>query len=223
MIRILLVDDQPLIRAGFRALLEAEDDLEVVGEAGDGAGGLALARELLPDVALFDVQMPGMDGIEATRRIAADPRLSGVHVVILTNYGFDEYVYEALCAGATGFLIKDTEPDDLLHGIHVAARGEALLSPAVTRRLIAEFVSRRPRPAAAGVGRLTEREREVTALAAQGLSNDEIAAHLVISPATAKTHVSRAMTKLHARDRAQLVVFAYQSGLVGPDGGRPGR
>ncbi|WP_214409181.1 response regulator [Sphaerisporangium fuscum] len=223
MIRILLVDDQPLIRAGFRALLEAENDFEVVGEAADGAQGLALARAHRPDVALIDVQMPGMDGIEATRRIAADPTLSGVHVIILTNYGLDEYVYEALRAGATGFLVKDTEPADLLHGIHVAARGEALLSPAITRRLIAEFVARRPRPAPAGAERLTEREREVTALAARGLSNDEIAAHLVISPATAKTHISRAMTKLHARDRAQLVVFAYQSGLVTPEDTRPGR
>ncbi len=221
MIRILLVDDQPLIRAGFRALLEAEDDFEVVGEASDGAQGLALARRHLPDLALIDVQMPEMDGIEMTRRIAADPRLSGVHVIILTNYGLDEYLYEALRAGATGFLVKDTDPADLLHGIQVAARGDALLSPAITRRLIGEFVSRRPQPAPAGLSLLTEREREVTALAAHGLSNDEIAAHLVISPATAKTHISHAMTKLHARDRAQLVVFAYQSGLVSTRGPRP--
>ncbi|MEU4835831.1 response regulator transcription factor [Streptosporangium sp. NPDC023615] len=221
MIRVLLVDDQPLIRAGFRALLEAEEGLAVVGEASDGARGLALAREHLPDVALIDVQMPVMDGIETTRRIAADPLLSGVRVIILTNYGLDEYVYEALCAGATGFLVKDTDPADLLHGIQVAARGDALLSPAITRRLIGEFVSHRPRAAATGMDRLTEREREVTALAAHGLSNDEIAACLVISPATAKTHVSRAMIKLHARDRAQLVVLAYRSGLVGPGDGRP--
>ncbi|WP_433345158.1 response regulator [Microtetraspora malaysiensis] len=223
MIRILLVDDQPLIRAGFRALLDAEDGFEVVGEAADGASGLALIRELLPDVALVDVQMPNMDGIEATGRIAADPSLSGVHVIILTNYGMDEYVYEALRAGATGFLVKDTEPADLLHGIRVAARGEALLSPAITRRLIAEFVVRRPQPAPSGASQLTEREREVTALAAHGMSNDEIAAHLVISPSTAKTHISRAMTKLHARDRAQLVVFAYQSGLVSAHDAPPRR
>ncbi|WP_214104544.1 response regulator [Acrocarpospora catenulata] len=218
MIRVLLVDDQPLIRAGFRALLEAEDDIEVVGEASEGAQGLALARRHLPDVALVDVQMPGMDGIETTRRIAGDPDLSGVHVIILTNYGLDEYVYEALRAGATGFLVKDTDPADLLHGIQVAARGDALLSPAITRRLIGEFVARRPHPVPAGLPHLTDREREVTALAAQGLSNDEIAAHLVISPATVKTHVSRAMMKVHARDRAQLVVFAYQSGLTSPGG-----
>ncbi|MEU9830580.1 response regulator transcription factor [Streptosporangium sp. NPDC048047] len=220
MIRVLLVDDQPLIRAGFRALLEAEDDLQVVGEAGDGARGLALAREHRPDVALVDVQMPVMNGIETTRRIAADPALAGVHVVILTNYGLDEYVFDALRAGATGFLVKDTEPADLLHGVHVAARGDALLAPAVTRRLIGEFVARRPLTSATGLDVLTNREREVMALVAHGLSNDEIAAHMVISPATAKTHVSRAMTKLAARDRAQLVVLAYQCGLVTP--GRPG-
>ncbi|MEU6741716.1 response regulator transcription factor [Streptosporangium sandarakinum] len=220
MIRVLLVDDQPLIRAGFRALLEAEDDLQVVGEAGDGARGLALVREHLPDVALVDVQMPVMDGIETTRRIAADPALAGVHVVILTNYGLDEYVFDALRAGATGFLVKDTEPADLLHGVRVAARGDALLAPAVTRRLIGEFVARRPLASATGLDVLTNREREVMALVAHGLSNDEIAAHMVISPATAKTHVSRAMTKLGVRDRAQLVVLAYQCGLVTP--GRPG-
>ncbi|MFF0308493.1 response regulator [Streptosporangium sp. NPDC004379] len=220
MIRVLLVDDQPLIRAGFRALLEAEDDLQVVGEAGDGVRGLALAREHRPDVALVDVQMPVMNGIETTRRIAADPALAGVHVVILTNYGLDEYVFDALRAGATGFLVKDTEPADLLHGVRVAARGDALLAPAVTRRLIGEFVARRPLTSATGLDVLTNREREVMALVAHGLSNDEIAAHMVISPATAKTHVSRAMTKLAARDRAQLVVLAYQCGLVTP--GRPG-
>ncbi|MEV0596956.1 response regulator transcription factor [Nonomuraea cavernae] len=218
MIRVLLADDQALIRAGFRALLSAEDDIEVVAEAADGEQAVALALRHLPDVALVDVQMPVMDGIEATRRIAADERLSGVHVVILTNYGLDEYVFEALRAGAGGFLVKDTEPADLLQGVRVAARGDALLSPAITRRLISEYVARRPEPFPVGLEILTNREREVVALVARGLSNDEIAAHMVISPATAKTHVSRAMTKLGVRDRAQLVVLAYESGLVTPRG-----
>ncbi|MFI0423628.1 response regulator [Spongiactinospora sp. 9N601] len=216
MIRVLLVDDQALIRGGFRALLSAEDDIEVVAEAANGEQAIALALEHRPAVALVDVQMPVMDGIEATRRIAADERLSGVHVVILTNYGLDEYVYTALRAGACGFMVKDTEPDDLLQGVRIAARGDALLSPAITRKLIGEYVSRRPQPAPVGLDALTNREREVTALVARGLSNDEIAAGMSISPATAKTHVSRAMTKLRARDRAQLVVFAYESGLVVP-------
>ncbi|MBB6348203.1 response regulator [Nonomuraea muscovyensis] len=216
MIRVLLADDQSLIRAGFRALLSAEEDIEVVAEAADGAQAVALALEHRPDVALVDVQMPVMDGIEATRRIASDERLSGVHVVILTNYGLDEYVFNALRAGAGGFMVKDTEPADLLQGVRVAARGDALLSPSITRRLIAEYVARRPEPHPSGLDALTNREREVTALVARGLSNDEIAAHMVISPTTAKTHVSRAMTKLHARDRAQLVVLAYETGLVTP-------
>jgi DNA-binding NarL/FixJ family response regulator len=217
MIRVLLVDDQALIRAGFRALLNAEDDIEVVAEGGDGSQAVTLAAQHLPDVALIDIQMPVLDGIEATRRIAADPGLAGVHVVILTNYGLDEYVYNALCAGASGFLVKDTEPADLLHGIRVAARGDALLSPAITRKLISEYVSRPPHGnLAEALNILTNREREVVALAARGLSNDEIATHMVISPTTAKTHISRAMTKLHARDRAQLVVLAYESGLVTP-------
>jgi DNA-binding NarL/FixJ family response regulator len=215
-IRVLLVDDQALIRGGFRALLEIEDDIEVVAEAANGEQGVALATEHRPDVALVDVQMPVMDGIEATRLIAADPRLTGVHVVILTNYGLDEYVFNALRAGACGFMVKDTEPADLVQGVRVAARGDALLSPAITRRLIGEYVARRPEPAAGALDVLTNREREVTALVARGLSNDEIAAHMVISPTTAKTHVSRAMTKLAARDRAQLVVLAYESGLVTP-------
>ncbi|MGH3462536.1 MAG: response regulator transcription factor [Kribbellaceae bacterium] len=219
MIRVLLVDDQALIRGGFRALLDAEDDLEVVGEGTDGEQAVALARELRPDVALVDIQMPVLDGIEATRRIAADPHLAGVHVVILTNYGLDEYLFDALCAGASGFLVKDTEPADLLHGVRVAARGEALLSPGITRRLIDEYVSRRPDPAPGSMPELTNREREVVTLVGRGLSNTEIAARMVISPATAKTHVSRAMTKLDARDRAQLVVFAYESGLVSPRNG----
>jgi len=215
-IRVLLADDQALIRGGLRALLEIEDDIEVVAEAVNGEQAVALAREHRPDVALVDIQMPVMDGIEATRLIAADERLAGVHVVILTNYGLDEYVFNALRAGACGFMVKDTEPADLLQGVRVAARGDALLSPAITRRLISEYVARRPEPPPAGLDVLTNREREVTALVARGLSNDEIAAQMVISVTTAKTHVSRAMTKLGARDRAQLVVLAYESGLVTP-------
>jgi DNA-binding NarL/FixJ family response regulator len=216
-IRVLLVDDQPLLRGGFRALLDAEDDIEVVAEAGDGKEGLALIREQLPDIALIDIQMPMMDGIETTRRIAADPALAGVHVVILTNYGFDEYVFNALRAGAAGFLVKDIEPDDLLHSVRVAARGDALLAPSITRMLISRYVAQ-PLNTGAGTGlkELTNREREAVALAAQGLSNDQIADRMVISPVTAKTHINRAMIKLQARDRAQLVVLAYESGLVTP-------
>ncbi|MET9854223.1 response regulator transcription factor [Streptomyces sp. NPDC006450] len=217
MIRVLLIDDQPLLRSGFRALLDAEDDIEVVAEASHGKEGLALARLHLPDIALVDIQMPVMDGIETTRQIAADPSLSGVHVVILTNYGLDEYVFNALRAGAAGFLVKDVEPDDFLHSVRVAARGDALLAPSITRMLISQYVAK---PLGMEVGRgleeLTNREREAVALAAQGLSNDEIADRMVISPLTAKTHINRAMIKLHARDRAQLVVFAYESGLVAP-------
>jgi DNA-binding NarL/FixJ family response regulator len=214
-IRVVLVDDQPLIRTGIRALLDAEDDIVVVAEGANGREGVALAAEHLPDIVLMDVQMPEMDGIEATRRIADDDRLTGVHVVVLTNYGLDEYVFNSLRAGASGFIVKDTEPADLLQALRVTMRGDALLSPAVTRRLISEFVAR---PAevfsSAELTLLTNREREVVALVAHGLSNDEIAERMVVSPMTAKTHVSRAMTKLGARDRAQLVVFAYQSGLV---------
>ncbi|KUF18755.1 response regulator [Streptomyces silvensis] len=219
MIRVLLVDDQPLIRSGFRALLDLEDDIEVVAEAADGQEGLALVRERLPDVALMDVQMPLMDGIEATRRIAADPALVDVHVVMLTNYGMDEYVFDALCAGAAGFLVKDILPEDFLHAVRVAARGDALLAPAITRRLIDRYVTQPP-PGRTGSGlqELTAREREAVALVAQGLSNDKIAARMVISPATAKTHINRAMAKLHAHDRAQLVILAYESGLVAPRG-----
>ncbi|MEV8342459.1 response regulator transcription factor [Streptomyces niveus] len=216
-VRVVVVDDQALMRAGFRALLDAEEGIEVVGEAADGRQGLDLVRRCAPDVALVDVQMPVMTGIETTRHIAADPALAGVHVVILTNYGLDEYVFEALRAGAAGFLLKDTEPVELLQAVRVAARGDALLSPSITRRLIGEFVSRPPdRSTPRDLETLTRREREVTGLAARGLTNEEIAAHMVISPFTAKTHISRAMTKLGARDRAQLVVFAYESGLVEP-------
>ncbi|MFI5615609.1 response regulator [Amycolatopsis sp. NPDC051903] len=217
MIRVLLVDDQPLIRSGFRALLDAEDDIEVVAEAADGSEGLALAGKHLPDVALIDIQMPVIDGIEATRRIAADPALAQVHVVVLTNYGLDEYVFNALRAGAAGFLVKDILPEDFLHAIRVAARGDALLAPSITRKLINQYVTQ-PRTTGTGAGlkELTNREREAVALVAQGLSNDQIADHMVISPTTAKTHINRAMTKLHARDRAQLVVLAYESGLVTP-------
>jgi DNA-binding NarL/FixJ family response regulator len=216
-IRVLLADDQALVRAGFRALLEAQDDLDVVGEAADGAGAVALARKA--DVVLMDIRMPGMDGIEATRRIGADPAAQHARIVMLTTFDLDEYVFEALRAGASGFLVKDTEPVDLLKAIRVVASGDALLSPGVTRRLIAEYASRprsTPRTRDDVFGELTEREREVVALVAHGLTNHEIAESLVISPATAKTHVSRALTKLGARDRAQLVVAAYQSGLVRP-------
>lgn len=217
MIRVVLVDDQALIRSGIRALLDAEDDIEVVGEAADGRSGVALVRDQRPDVALVDIQMPVVDGIQATRQIAEDDDLADVHVVMLTNYGHDEYVFSALRAGASGFLLKDTEPADLLQALRVVMRGDALLSPAVTRRLISEFVARPPDAhATVGMETLTKREREVVALVAHGLSNDEIAESMVVSPTTAKTHVSRAMTKLGARDRAQLVVFAYQSGLVQP-------
>ncbi|GAA3774883.1 response regulator transcription factor [Plantactinospora mayteni] len=217
MIRVLLVDDQPLLRSGFRALLDIEDDIEVVAEAADGKEGLALARKHLPDIALIDIQMPVIDGIEATRRIAADPALAGIHVVILTNYGLDEYVFNALRAGAAGFLVKDIQPEDFLHAVRVAARGDALLAPTITRKLIDQYITQplHPDPEAV-LKELTNREREAVVLVAQGLSNDEIAQRMVISPQTAKTHINRAMAKLHARDRAQLVVLAYESGLVAP-------
>ncbi|ALO10139.1 Two-component system regulatory protein [Streptomyces venezuelae] len=221
MIRVLLVDDQPLIRRGFRAILDIEDDIEVVAEAGDGREGLALAREHLPDVALVDIRMPVVDGIETTRRIAADPALAGVRVVVLTNYGLDEYVFDALRAGAAGFLVKDIVPEDFLHAVRVAARGDALLAPSITRKLIDRYVTQPP-PAMVRdrLAELTHREREAVVLVASGLANDEIADRMVISPLTAKTHVNRAMTKLAVRDRAQLVVLAYESGLVTP--GSPG-
>jgi DNA-binding NarL/FixJ family response regulator len=216
-ISVLLADDQPLIRSGFRALLDNEDDIEVVAEAADGGEAVALAQRHRPDIALVDVQMPVVDGIEATRRIAADPALAGVHVVILTNYGLDEYVFTALRAGAAGFLVKDIEPEDFLHAVRVAARGDALLAPSITRKLIDRYVAQPLETGTpVGLAHLTNREREAVTLVAQGLANDQIAARMVISPLTAKTHINRAMTKLHARDRAQLVVFAYESGLVVP-------
>ncbi|MFJ6199988.1 response regulator [Micromonospora sp. NPDC092111] len=216
MISVLLADDQDLIRIGLRALVESEDDLTVAGEAADGLRAVELARAVRPDVVLMDVRMPGVDGIEATRRIVADPVLAGTRVVVLTTFELDEYVFDALRHGASGFLTKDTPPAELLRAIRLVAEGEALLSPSVTRRVVREFAARparvaRPHPRLAA---LTEREREVLGLVGEGLSNTEIAGRLVVSPATARTHVSRAMVKLGARDRAQLVVFAYQSGLV---------
>jgi DNA-binding NarL/FixJ family response regulator len=216
-IRVLLADDQTLVRAGFRSILDGEEDIDVVAEAGDGAEAVRLAAAERPDVVLMDIRMPGVDGLEATRRIAADTRLCDVKVVILTTFDLDEYVYSALRAGASGFLVKDTDPIDLIHGVRVTARGNALLAPSVTRRLISEFTARlKEPPPSADLGALTEREREVMGLVAAGLSNDEIAGRLVVSPATAKTHVSRVLTKLGARDRAQLVVLAYESGMVRP-------
>ena len=218
-IRVVLADDQALVRAGFRALLDAQDDIEVVGEANDGDEAVRLVRRLAPDVVLMDIRMPGTDGLAATRAIAGDERLSDARIIILTTFELDEYVFEAIRSGASGFLVKDTEPVELLRAVRAVADGDALLSPSVTRRLISEFANktRESRPAPT-LDVLTEREREVMALVAEGLTNDEIAERLYVSPMTAKTHVSRAMTKLGARDRAQLVVFAYESGLVRPSG-----
>jgi DNA-binding NarL/FixJ family response regulator len=215
-VRVVLADDQTLVRAGFRALLENADDIEVVGEAANGAEAVELARSARPDVVLMDIRMPLLDGLEATRRIVADELLAGVRVVVLTTFELDEYVFEALRAGASGFLLKDIDPADLRQAVRVVAGGDALLSPAVTRTLIQEFVARPARQSVAPerLSALTDREREVMALVAEGLTNDEIGQRLFMSPATARTHVSRAMVKLGARDRAQLVVLAYQSGLV---------
>ncbi|MFJ4485485.1 response regulator [Streptomyces longwoodensis] len=217
MIRVLLADDQSLVRAGFRALLDAQADIEVAGEAADGEEAVRAVRELRPDVVLMDIRMPVLDGLAATRRITGDAALARVKVVMLTTFELDEYVFEAIRSGASGFLVKDTEPDELLRAVRAVVAGDALLSPGVTRRLIAEFAARSKEPAAAdALGALTEREREVMALVGIGLSNEEIARRLVVSPLTAKTHVSRTMVKLGARDRAQLVVLAYESGLVRP-------
>lgn len=218
-IRVLLVDDQVLVRTGFRALLEAEDDITVVGEAGDGEAAVALCAELHPDVVLMDIRMPGVDGLTAAGRIAERDDLANVKVLVLTTFELDEYVYQALRAGASGFLVKHTEPAELIRAVRVVADGEALLSPSVTRRLIAAF-STTPQAATPSeaasrlVEMLTAREREVVTLVAEGLSNEEIAERWVVSNATVRTHVSRAMTKLQARDRAQLVVFAYRNGLA---------
>ncbi len=217
-IRVLIADDQALVRAGFRVLLEAASDIDVIGEAEDGEQAVSLSAQLQPDVILMDIRMPEMDGLEATRRIIAERTGSAPRVLMLTTFDADEYVYEALRVGASGFLLKDTDPKQLVEGVRVVADGDALLSPSVTRRLIAEFAARpevrraRPRELAS----LTEREHEVLTLVSAGLSNDEIAERLFISPATSKTHVSRVMMKLNARDRAQLVVMAYESGLVTP-------
>jgi DNA-binding NarL/FixJ family response regulator len=224
-IRVLLADDQNLVRAGFRVLLERSGDIEVVGEVADGAEAVDAARAARPDVVLMDIRMPVLDGLEATRRIVADELLAGVRVVVLTTFELDEYVFEALRAGASGFLLKDIDPDDLRQAVRVVAGGNALLSPSVTRRLITEFATRPARvpsnPARLEV--LTVREREVLALVGGGLSNEEIGRRLFMSPATAKTHVSRAMAKLGARDRAQLVMVAYETGLVTPTPRRPPR
>ena len=217
-IRVVVVDDQALVRAGFKALLTSDPEIEVVGEAATGAEAIAVAKAARPDVILMDVRMPEMDGLEATRRILAESPDGATRVLILTTFDLDEYVYDGLRAGASGFVLKDIEPAGLIDAVHVIARGEALLAPSVTRRLISEFASRPQKLTAVpkNMAELTEREREVLLLVAQGLNNDEIAERLVISPATSKTHVSRIMSKLAARDRAQLVVMAYEGGLMRP-------
>jgi len=216
-IRVLLADDQALVRAGFTALLDARDDIEIVGEAANGVEAITLTKRLTPDVLLIDIRMPELDGLQATRQITADPDLRNVRIVILTTFELDEYLFDALRYGASGFLVKDTEPSDLVTAVRVVASGDALISPSMTRRLITEYTTRAKEPEhTATLDELTTREREIMALVAGGLSNDEIAARLYLSPATARTHVSRAMTKLGARDRSQLVVIAYETGLVRP-------
>ncbi|WP_458689152.1 response regulator [Nocardia tengchongensis] len=215
-IRVVIADDQALVRAGFVALLDAQDDIEVVGEADHGGQAVDLARALQPDVVLMDIRMPVLDGLAATRAIAADPDLEAVKVVVLTTFELDEYVFEAMRSGATGFLVKHTEPADLVKAVRVVAGGDALLSPSVTRRLVAEFAAHAKPAPTAQFSELTDREREVMTLVAEGLTNAEIAERLYLSPATARTHVSRILIKLGARDRTQLVVPAYESGLVRP-------
>jgi DNA-binding NarL/FixJ family response regulator len=217
-VRVLVCDDQALIRTGFATIIDAQPDLEVVGECGDGRAAVELTGRLDPDVVVMDVRMPVLDGIEATRQLAGAGVAHPAKVLVVTTFNLDEYVYEALRAGASGFLLKDAGPAELLHGIRVVAAGESLLAPRITRRLIAQFTARRTADAAAAsrLAVLTEREREVLALVGRGMTNDEIGAALFLSPATARTHVSHAMTKLGARDRAQLVVVAYRTGLVDP-------
>jgi len=216
--RVLLADDQSLVRAGFKALLSAQADIDVVGEAADGVEAVALARSTRPDIVLMDVRMPRMDGLEATRKITADAKLTDARVIVLTTFELDEYVFGALRAGASGFLLKDIDPPDLLSAVRVVAGGDALLAPRLTRRLIEAFVAQARATVVEGdeLGELTPREREVLTLVGRGLSNAEIADELVLSPLTAKTHVARLFQKLDARDRAQLVVIAYESGLVIP-------
>lgn len=217
-IRVVLADDHTLVRAGFRSLLDRATDVTVVGEAADGREAIAVVRSTVPDVVLMDIRMPVMDGIDATRRICAEPTLAGVRILVLTTFEEDDYVFQALHAGASGFLLKDVEPGALRDAVRTVAAGDALLAPSVTRRLISEYVDQpsRHRPIPTELDELTDREREITALVAAGLTNADIAEQLVISPATAKTHVNRAMAKVGARDRAQLVVLAYESGLVTP-------
>lgn len=218
-LRIVVADDQDLVRSGFRLILQSYEGIKVVGEARDGAEAVELARLLTPDVVLMDIRMPRKNGIDATHDITSDPALSGVHVLILTTFDLDEYVYDALSAGASGFLLKDAEPDEIVEAVRVVARGDALIQPSVMRRLVETFAAARPFAARRGgqaLSALTEREREILLLVARGLGNDEIAAHLVISPATVKTHLARVMQKLDAHDRAQLVICAYEAGLVKP-------